>query len=642
VCCGRLVEISRISFLSNSADTHIGDPAAVEVTTRPISLTTPLPNASLLWRHWLQDCLTNHKLCKGHAPSFMPKRLIKLWRHCGEISLRLIDTENSQPDSYATLSYCWGGPQPTQTTLANVKAYQVSLDWKIMPKTIQDAIITTLELNLGYLWVDSLCIIQDSEQDKEQEMAKMPDIYRQAIVTIAASVAGKVVEGFLQHDRLYNRDQIFRLPYICRNGEVGCVSLLPTNYDDLWNEGPLQFRAWALQERAMSSRVLSFNRQSTRWLCPTSDSLSDGWMNASEGHNGSLILLAELPFQELSVEKFNLREKAKNRIDETLLHTNETSLTRSNAPSSPKALEPRRIHSPLAVLDIWLKLIREYSGRTLSFSSDKFRAISAIAQEFGKILDRPYLAGLWMIDPYVELLWEWDGYGPWEWDYVAPSWSWAAVSKVRFYNTGWSHTLTAEVIDVKVEWRNKLLQFGQAGHVERGELSIKGHLLTVWWSAAQHEELWFDSERQKYLGRFLPDGQLNARVETESHSGSESESESGPGAESEPGPASRNVSARKPKLLPQTRMGVPSTRLTASLSSKLPVFVLLLGVDNFGHTMSAKGLVLKRRDAKTFSRVGIFSMDSYRLSLPKGEERENVEEKLEEFMKNPEEIVVIV
>ncbi len=89
----------------------------------------------------------------------------------------LLTTENMQPDSCAILSYCWGGPQPTQTTLANVKAYQVSLDWKIMPKTIQDAIITTLELNLGYLWVDSLCIIQDSERDKEQEMAKMPDIY---------------------------------------------------------------------------------------------------------------------------------------------------------------------------------------------------------------------------------------------------------------------------------------------------------------------------------------------------------------------------------------------------------------------------------------------------------------------------------
>ncbi len=114
-------------------------------------------------------------------------------------------------------------------------------------------------------------------------------------------------------------------------------------------------------------------------------------------------------------------------------------------------------------------------------------------------------------------------------------------------------------------------------------------------------------------------------METESHSGAESESGSETETEPEPGPASRIVSARKPNLHPQTRIGVPSTRLTASLSSNLPVFVLLPGIDSFGHTMSTKGLVLKRRDAKTFSRAGIFSMDSYRLSLPKGEEPENVE-----------------
>ncbi|KAE9364980.1 HET-domain-containing protein [Stipitochalara longipes BDJ] len=409
-------KLFRFSFTSSDDRlilcAQTGDPAAIEVTTQPIKLSTALPDDSRLWRHWLQKCLTTHKLCKRTAPFFMPKRLIKIWRQSGQVCLRLFDTENVQPLSYAALSYCWGGPQPAQTTLAIVKAYQVSLDWKIIPKTIQDAIITTLELELNYLWVDSLCIIQDSEQDKEQEMAKMPDIYRQAIVTIAASTADKATEGFLQHDRLDNKNQIFRLPYTCMNGNLGCVTMLPTNENDLWNEGPLQYRAWALQERALSSRILSFSRKSTRWLCATSDTFTDGWIKNLEGYNGRLLLLAELPFQQNSTPNPHPQELAQIEVLKTRSHPNTSTIPKFSARSSTGILEPESIYSPLKILDIWLKLVTEYSGRTLSFSSDKFRAISAVGQEFGNILGRPYLAGLWLIDPFVELLWEWD----WDWD----------------------------------------------------------------------------------------------------------------------------------------------------------------------------------------------------------------------------------
>jgi hypothetical protein len=66
-----------------------------------------------------------------------------------------------------------------------------------LPKTVSDAITVTKGLGYQYLWVDSLCIIQNSKADWEAESVKMGQIYRNSVCTICASSADTADVGFL-------------------------------------------------------------------------------------------------------------------------------------------------------------------------------------------------------------------------------------------------------------------------------------------------------------------------------------------------------------------------------------------------------------------------------------------------------------
>jgi hypothetical protein len=81
---------------------------------------------------------------------------------------------------------------------ANIKQYMRQVDSKKLPRTITDAVRCTQKLGLKYLWVDSLCIIQDSEEDQEKEIGRMSEIYKNSYVTISAAKAKSSVEGFLE------------------------------------------------------------------------------------------------------------------------------------------------------------------------------------------------------------------------------------------------------------------------------------------------------------------------------------------------------------------------------------------------------------------------------------------------------------
>lgn len=72
---------------------------------------------------------------------------------------------NGQRGRYLTLSYVWGGDQAHKTTSSNITTYEGGIDPTLIPLTIRDAIFVTNALGFRWLWVDSLCIIQDSDQD---------------------------------------------------------------------------------------------------------------------------------------------------------------------------------------------------------------------------------------------------------------------------------------------------------------------------------------------------------------------------------------------------------------------------------------------------------------------------------------------
>ena len=102
-----------------------------------------------------------------------------------------------------------------------------------LPPSIQDAIFVTRGLGIQYLWVDSLCILQDSAADKATEIGKMRSIFRNSTVTVGAGSACSVHDGFLQ-PRI--PPAACKLRLCCPDGSVGSVSLMLYQYYNAMKE----------------------------------------------------------------------------------------------------------------------------------------------------------------------------------------------------------------------------------------------------------------------------------------------------------------------------------------------------------------------------------------------------------------------
>jgi len=117
-----------------------------------------------LCRQWIDECLKLHVNCLNRVALRLPSRVIDVGSSetLQDPCLVLV---NDRCGSYATLSHCWGGSIPAMTTLCNYAERQRSIPFLSLPRQFQDAIVVTRQLGLRYIWIDSLCIIQDSQQD---------------------------------------------------------------------------------------------------------------------------------------------------------------------------------------------------------------------------------------------------------------------------------------------------------------------------------------------------------------------------------------------------------------------------------------------------------------------------------------------
>lgn len=131
----------------------------------------------------LGDCFRNHNECVTQFGHPLPTRLLDLSESC----IRLAQPSRDDEAPYIALSHCWGLACIATTTTSNFTARKQNIAIKELPKTFQDAIEITRGLGVHYLWIDSLCIIQDSEADWERESSKMASIYKNAYLTVAAS-----------------------------------------------------------------------------------------------------------------------------------------------------------------------------------------------------------------------------------------------------------------------------------------------------------------------------------------------------------------------------------------------------------------------------------------------------------------------
>ncbi|KAH9856595.1 heterokaryon incompatibility protein-domain-containing protein [Lenzites betulinus] len=450
-------------------------PAARHIKTHAPILNVGSTRAFQSARELMQNCEQNHERCREIVipaeETTLPKRLI----NCTDPERpRLVESPEGECGQYVALSYVWGGDQPFKTTLSNVRKYERGLELALLPQTIQQAIRVTRELGFELLWVDSLCIVQDSENEKQHEIGRMHYIYRYAALTIVAASANGAREGFLQDRHPWQPSSSFytlSVPVLSPQAHataaprMGTLTLyndfeLPSHKETY--EQPINQRAWCFQEQLMSPRSLIFSHN-VLFRCQTAThSIGTSFYNWA----GEL----RLP-------------------DALLLHT----------PSPPKhdTSDWHYIHG------IWQQLVLEYTLRSMSDPSDKLVACGAIAEAFHRVLDSDYLAGLWRHSLFTDLSW----FVPMTSTprrrpaaFRAPSWSWAAVdSDVVFpeHQSLYEYDI-AEVIRCDVTLKEASLPFGQ---VSGGSLVLRAQLLRLRLTNIHACDLQFNPTEQAFRNR---------------------------------------------------------------------------------------------------------------------------------------------
>ncbi|KAL5331182.1 hypothetical protein ACEPPN_000711 [Leptodophora sp. 'Broadleaf-Isolate-01'] len=327
---------------------------------------------------------------------------------------RLINVQSpSQPflqvmeglfEPYLALSYRWGESMKGQTLTCHYEAFQHCLPLNDIPRTCLDAIQIARILGYKYLWIDAFCIIQNDETDKARELGKMGDIYRYAVLTLYAKGSPNSDSGlFAQQD-----DHIeLEVSATAKQSIETTKATLASRSD-----GPdyLEGRGWVLQETVLSSRRLAFGNWMS-WKCTMARAdevspiprarhnvLTDGFASDVE----KLRLWIFAPKQMRAAQR------------QSLLRWNE--------------------------FDSWYAIVEIYSVTNLTYVSDNLPALSGLAKLLRQAHGATYAAGLWKDDIQVGLTWyvasNDERNVPWSRD-LAPSWSWAAVGKLRIKFRSW-------------------------------------------------------------------------------------------------------------------------------------------------------------------------------------------------------------
>ena len=380
----------------------------------------------------LHSCDFLHHTCKILPSTNLPSRLVDVGPDDEHIRLR--GTRGGRGD-YAALSYCWGENSiQLKATVATLDKLKSHIPPEQLPKTIQDAISLTRMLGLNYIWIDCLCILQDSDFDWETEAAKMGQYYQGANLTVAASAAVSASCGLFGRRRKVSQPK--QIQFRDSDGSLHPLVAQSRNIQ-LWTDtidslGPLSERGWTFQEHALSGRIIHFTEGEMIWECP--------WeMTSEDGHP-----------------------------------------IRNNCHSMIKEFQETRLKTPE---NCWRFLVRAYSGRRLSYSKDRLPAIAGMADQYCELTSQEYLAGLWRENLPIDLVWS-----SWGWEesdkpprvLVGPSWSWASIDGgVAFIAEPIRYDFPMEVharihsVHCSVPGNNP---FGQ---VERGELDISGPVLEM-------------------------------------------------------------------------------------------------------------------------------------------------------------------
>ncbi|KAF2826145.1 HET-domain-containing protein, partial [Ophiobolus disseminans] len=309
----------------------------------------------------------------------------------------------------------------------------VSISWKSLPKTFQEAIIFARKFGVQFLWVDSLCIIQDDLDDWQAQAAEMAYIYQRSVLTIAGSSSSGPTQGIFRHANPEHLDSPI-------TGSIGQTKLnkirirKPLGHDT--DELPLLHRCWVHQERLLSPRYLHFGENELIWECMERIRCECGGMR---------------PGRQI----FN-----------------------PTWPTPKDYLHPGVLTHPDWMMrrgpSAWHAVVSDYSGMGLTKAEDIFPAISGLAKIVREATHWQYIAGLWKKSIMVDLVWKTEQprkavrCEPWR----APTFSWASIMSLANRHK-WETYFYATLVEAECVPQGE----DPTGRLKSGYIILKGTLI---------------------------------------------------------------------------------------------------------------------------------------------------------------------
>ncbi|KAF2122477.1 heterokaryon incompatibility protein-domain-containing protein [Lophiotrema nucula] len=419
----------------------------------------PLSPEALAWvRSLLDTCISNHTMCRNYVMPRLPKRVLaispSIWKG---VEVKLIENHDiSAP--YAAFSHCWGNHRTYVTTRATLDDHKNGIEWHRIPKTFQEAIRFSLQLNIRYIWIDSLCIVQDDATDWEVESSKMADIYQHSYLTLAATASAGDSQGCFSDAFNTTHKAVSHLPPEYTNQCPVAVRAPLTHWDTLLPsrlayDYPLLARAWVFQERILSPRTVHFCGSEIVWECRETCACECGSLGGSTTPGGEfhqVLGRAESGNDNSTADVFpDLINPLKSLVDkqesEVSIHSSdpgswlllEQSQERleklqwlqSRFETTIQALKQEK--EPPELSRQWRKLVEQYSALRITRPTDRLPALAGLCDRT-KRLRGDYLAGLWADSIWLDLLWKVDMLQAGQRhtqrsQHQRPTWSWISV-----------------------------------------------------------------------------------------------------------------------------------------------------------------------------------------------------------------------
>jgi hypothetical protein len=368
-----------------------------------------------LAKTWLRQCLDNHQEChtwREKKAQLLPTRVIKVGSASDGKAPFLYETVPGEEGQYICLSHRWGGDKIITSTAVTLQDRKQGIRLEDMPRTFQDAIHITRELGFEYLWIDSLCILQDEDKkDWKIEADKMGSVYRNASLTIVAAAATSSDSGCFPRNQGSDASKVHRtqcelgvynVQQDCGQHAQHALKLVATetaarlhsrsDEDGFRRRGPLDTRGWVLQEEILSARSLIFGEDGIYWECVSTlaaDRKPEGvsWRHTAVARHSS----RDRQFIDASY----------SRHFKGLLLELEDIYTASYEDGQSSFYRP-------TLVDTWMSIVENYSTRHLSFETDRLPALKGLTQVLKDMVDISggIADGTWGLWDVKHLMWQ--------------------------------------------------------------------------------------------------------------------------------------------------------------------------------------------------------------------------------------------